>query len=87
MNAKGRARMGRELDARVVSYAEETEKEGDEPTMRTFRCRRDYRAGVLAERRLVRAVLNDKLRELKVQLEHTRGLIHELERIVNPRSG
>lgn len=77
--------MSASLKDRAIKYAEETEKEGDEPTLRTLRCRRDYKAGARDERTITRVEFNDKLRELRVAMEHLRGMINELERIVTKK--
>lgn len=74
------------LMQRARAYAEEVWKEGDEPTLITFRSVKSYKDGALAERDRIRRRFADKIRELKVQMEHTRGLINELEKLVNPHS-
>jgi len=72
------------LDERARAYAGATYKEGDEPTLVTFRARKSYKDGALEERARIRKRFQDNLQELSVAHARLKKLIDELEDAVNP---
>lgn len=72
------------LDIRAREYAEKIWKEGDEPTLITFRSVKSYKDGALEERARIRKRFYDNLREIKVAQENLRALIDQLEQLVSP---
>lgn len=70
------------LFKRAVEYAGATYKEGDEPTLVTFRARKDYSNGALDERARIRKRFQDNLRELQEGHARLKKLIDELEEAI-----